>query len=436
MQRTVFRAANLLDGDSEPRSGTSLVIEGNRVAAIGPDEAIEASPEDRVCDLAGRTLMPGMVQSHFHSCFSDWGAQAPQLGLERPAPLMTLVARQNMETALAHGFTSVVCSSSAYYIDRELARAQLMDLYEGPRILPGSHELMVPGVEGDAESENWYMGLTNHGMVESVSGVPEIERMVRREVQRGAEIVKIAASGGHTLGNAHDIETPTDAEIECAARAAHGLGKKIRAHAASRRAVMLCAKNRFDIIDHADRLDEACIEAMLAGGSTLVPSMLYSARFLAMVDELSAAGESFQWRSSYLRSEEEYARRTREAHEDFENISRMLPIANEAGVPIGVGDDFGVAFIPHGDYIAEFELYVKQIGIPPLDVLRWATKHGAALMGYGDELGTLREGHLADLLVVDGDPLADIRCLGDTANLLAIVKDGEFVKDELGALAH
>ena len=294
MSRILFRSANLLDGDSDPQPGSTVAVSDNRITAVAPDAEVEATPEDRVIDLSGRTLMPGMVQSHFHSCFSDWGAQAPQLGLERPAPLMTLVARQNMETALAHGFTSVVCSSSAYYIDRELARAQIMGLYEGPRIAPGSHELMVPGVEGDAESENWYMGLTNHGMVQSVSGVDEIERTIRREIMRGAEIVKIAASGGHTLGHAYDLETPSDDELACAARTAHGLGKRIRAHAASRRSVLVCARNRFDIIDHADRLDDECIEAVLAGGSAIVPSMLFGARLLATIDQLAAAGETFQ----------------------------------------------------------------------------------------------------------------------------------------------
>ena len=421
----------MLDGTSPARPGTSVAIEGNRITAVGPDAAIEVAPEDRAIQLDGRTLMPGMVQSHFHSCFSGWGAAAPQLGLERPAPLMTLIARANMETVLAHGFTSVVCSSSAYYIDKQLAQAQILGLFTGPRILPGSHELMIPGVEGDAEAETWYMGLTNHGMVTSVSGVEEIQRTVRREIMRGAEIVKLAVSGGHTLGHAYDQDTPTVAEIEAAAEAAHGLGRRIRAHAASRRSVLECARAGFDVIDHADRLDEECIEAVLQSGSTLVPSMLFTSRLMGLVEQLDAQGEAFSWGKSFIRTDADYAQRTREAREDLDNISRMLPIANKAGVPIAVGDDYGIDFMPHGDYACELELYVKEIGISPLDVLRWATVNGAALMGFGDELGTIAEGKLADLLVIDGDPVADISCLGDTNNLLAIVKDGEFVKDAL-----
>lgn len=433
MTRTIFRNANLLDGTSPGRPGTSIAIEGNRITAVGPEAAIEAAPNDRTIELSGHTLMPGMVQSHFHSCFSDWGGSAPQLGLERPAPLMTLIARANMETALAHGFTSVVCSSSAYYIDKQLLQAQILGLFSGPRILPGSHELMVPGVEGDAEAENWYMGLTNHGMIASVSGVDEIQRTVRREIMRGAEMVKIAASGGHTLGHAYDQDTPTTAEIEAAAQAAHGLGRQIRAHAASRRSILACARAGFDVIDHADRLDEACIEAVLQNGSTLVPSMLFTSRLMAMVEQLAAEGEAFSWGRGFIRTDAEYAQRIREAREDLDNISRMLPVANESGVRIAVGDDYGIGFMPHGDYASELELYVKELGVSALDVLRWATVNGAALMGHGDELGTIAEGKLADLLVVAGDPVTDIGCLGDTDNLLAIVKDGEFVKDTLAA---
>jgi imidazolonepropionase-like amidohydrolase len=98
---------------------------------------------------------------------------------------------------------------------------------------------------------------------------------------------------------------------------------------------------------------------------------------------------------------------------------------------IVVGDDYGVATLPHGDYADELAFYVKEIGIPPLDVIRWATRYGAETVGCADELGTIEVGKLADLLVVDGDPIADIGCLKDRDNLQAIVKGGVFYKDAL-----
>ena len=109
----------------------------------------------------------------------------------------------------------------------------------------------------------------------------------------------------------------------------------------------------------------------------------------------------------------------------------MLPVQCEAGVKLVVGDDYGTALAQHGEYTAELELYVKEIGIPALDVIRWATANGADLMGMGEELGTVSPGKLADLLVVDGDPSIDISCLGDRNNLHAILKGGAFAKDAL-----
>jgi imidazolonepropionase-like amidohydrolase len=120
---------------------------------------------------------------------------------------------------------------------------------------------------------------------------------------------------------------------------------------------------------------------------------------------------------------------------DIDAMADILPKANAAGMCLVLGDDYGAIFFPHGTYAEELAYYVDEIGIPVLDVIRWATKHGADLMGRGDELGTVAAGKLADLLVVDGDPLADVSVLQDRSRLLAIVKDGRMIKDELGGLS-
>jgi imidazolonepropionase-like amidohydrolase len=120
--------------------------------------------------------------------------------------------------------------------------------------------------------------------------------------------------------------------------------------------------------------------------------------------------------------------------EDIERALAILPVANEAGVKLLCGDDYGAMGLPHGRYADELEFYVKEAGIAPLDVLRWATLHGAEVMGRGHELGMVRDGYLADLIVVDGDPLGDIGVLQDVARLAAIMKGGTLVKDELDAL--
>ena len=112
-------------------------------------------------------------------------------------------------------------------------------------------------------------------------------------------------------------------------------------------------------------------------------------------------------------------------------MASVNPEAESAGVRLLLGDDYGAMGFPHGTYGAELAVYVENAGIAPVDVMRWATKHGAELLGMGEDLGTIEEGKLADLLVVDGDPSDDISLLADPANLPAIVKDGTFVKDAL-----
>ena len=117
--------------------------------------------------------------------------------------------------------------------------------------------------------------------------------------------------------------------------------------------------------------------------------------------------------------------------EDYEYTCEAMVSAARAGVRIVVGDDFGTPITPHGDYVAEMELYVKRLGLAPLEILQWATSNGAHAMGLGDAAGALEVGRLADLLVVDGDPSTEIACLGDRANLVAIMLGGEWIENRI-----
>jgi imidazolonepropionase-like amidohydrolase len=171
-----------------------------------------------------------------------------------------------------------------------------------------------------------------------------------------------------------------------------------------------------DVIDHGDGLDAMAIERMVELGTFLVPSQLFPVRFAEL---MGGGGLGF----------------TTAMAQDIERALAILPKANEAGVKLLCGDDYGAISLPHGRYADELEFYVKEAGIPPLDVIRWATRNGAELMGRAHELGSVRLGYLADLLVVDGDPLADIGILQDQARLLAVMKGGTLVRDALADLA-
>ena len=424
MSRIVFSHANLIDGDNPARRDVTVIVEGERITAVASGEVPTLRADDRVVDLAGKTIMPGLVSCHFHSVFHQLTpGDAPQLGLKDPPSYVAMLAVNNARIALESGVTSVVCSSTAYAIDASLKLAIEGGIVPGPRVKAGSHELMSTGDLASGGSRNYWLELGNNALVRNVDGVADMRKVVRDEIKQGAEVVKLSASQGHNAGPSEDSLSFTPAEIASAVDTAHARGALVRAHTASRRSILECAKAGVDIIDHADRMDADCIEAVLASGATIVPSLFYIERSLAFLDS-GAMGDAvpgsmrsmFQKMVDSMRTDSEYFR-------------GFLPEVNKAGVKLVCGDDFGTVFLSHGEYAKELEFYVERVGIEPLDVIRWATRNGAELFGRGDELGTIEEGKLADLLVVDGDPLSDIRCLQDAGKLLAVMKGGTFARD-------
>ncbi len=242
--------------------------------------------------------------------------------------------------------------------------------------------------------------------------------------------MKLSISRGHGSAPATECLFMTQEEIEVVAQTAHDRGKRVRAHCPSKVGILACAKAGVDIIDHADLMDAECIDAILAADVAVTPSMLWSSRFLQLADSWDHSAQTFPIGEGFPEKLEDTLARLRGVREDYEHMRQVVPEANEAGVRLVTGDDFGFPMMPHGDYVSELEIYVKEAGIAPLDVIRWATRNGAEAMGRGDDLGTVSSGKLADLLVVDGDPSEDISCLRD--KIQAIVQDGDFVVDALG----
>ena len=205
----------------------------------------------------------------------------------------------------------------------------------------------------------------------------------------------------------------TRTELDAVVEAAHQRGKKVRAHCVWRDVILECVEAGVDVIDHGDQMDDQCIQAMAERGTFLVPSMFFTQQMLSPDAALAMEGQLAPIRA------------------EFQNMLKRVPQAQEAGVKLLMGDDYGIIVLPHGRYAEELEFYVKTVGLAPLDVLRWATQNGAELIGMASELGTVEEGKLADLLVVDGDPSVDIAVLQDQDKLRAILKGVVFVKDAL-----
>ena len=421
--RTLFRGGRLFEGHSALRAGATVAIEGNRIVEVGGDDAISPRPSDRVVDLAGRTLMPGMASCHFHSSWEGLSPiSAPVTGLHAPPAYMALTAAKNARVALENGVTSVIGSSVGYEIDASLKQAIEDGLVPGPRMLAGSHELCSTGDLPTGAMINWHMDLGNRGVIRTGDGPEAFERLAREEIKRGADVVKLSATRGHAAGVGDGGLSLAEDEIAAATRAAHQRGKRVRAHAATKLGILTCVRAGVDLIDHADQLDNECIDAILEHDATIVPSVMYVVRTL----ELFEQGLMQPFLPDPIPPV--FMQTIEGMRVDLANMTKMLPEAARAGVRIVSGDDYGTAYLAHGEYAKEHTYYVEVMGFEPSEVLGWATSSAAEAIGMGEELGRVEAGQLADLVVVDGDPIQDIRCLEDSERICAVMKDGVFVK--------
>ena len=324
--------------------------------------------------------MPGLVQGHFHSGFGPsptFGA-APILGLEAPAAYMGMIAARNAQIALQCGVTGMIGSSNGDNLDVCLREAMILGLVEGPRIAACGHEFMASGDMADGTNRSWFMGIQHPGLTRRLDGAEEFRQATREEIGRGCDVIKISAAPGHgSSPGARHLLPDARRDRRRSSSVAHDHGKLVRAHCPSRIAILECARAGVDIIDHADRIDAEGIDAVLEAGASITPSLLWSMRFLQFAESWNYAMGPFPIGEGFAETHEQVQTRLRGVREDFEYTCAILPEVIRAGVNLICGDDFGFAMMPHGDYVSEFEVYTKQLGIPALEVLRWASTNGA-----------------------------------------------------------
>ncbi len=415
MAKTHFVNANLLDGEHPAKPDSTITIDGNRIVSVsnGP---LDAAPADEVLDCRQATLMPGMVSGHFHPTYLGVGnSLMPPLGMERAPALHAYVAAFHAGVAIESGVTSVVGANSPFDIDPSLRDAIEQGLVVGPRVVPGSRDLITTADSNDTTP--WFWESKVLAGVRFCDGPKEFRKAVRDEIRRGAEIVKLFPTGGHGIRLSGNTMSMTKSELRAAVEAAHGLGMRARAHVASKAGIMRCIETGVDVLDHGDGLDEECIQAIAEVGAILIPSLHAPYESMKVVQSKRVPGDGL---------DDIIANRLRDIREMFD----ILPAAVEAGVCICLGDDYGSDVLPHGTYGKEPALYAEQAGIPAVEVLRWATVNGAALVGRSD-LGRIEEGYLADLLVIDGDPSKDIAILGNTEQIRTVMRDGKLLINTL-----
>ena len=415
MARIIFTGANLLSGESAARLGQRVVIQDGIIVDIGDQGGLVLQPGDLHYELNGATLMPGMVQSHWHGSYEGIDFSPPPVGLEKPPGYLMLIALKNAQLAQSYGFTTLIGAAVGDALDAQLKWAIADGVVSGPRIVPCGRWLITTGDSNDFP-EFWWYGLTALGAQKICDGPVEFRRAVRQEIKEGSEVIKIFGDSGHALLYGKNHISMAQDEIDAVVAAAHDRGKKVRSHVDTKEGVLNAIRSGIDLLDHADEIDIECIDAIVESGTFVCPSMYFPK---AVVERLVLDGKGA-----------DMAPMAMEIKHDLKTMASVLPYAARSKAKFLIGDDWGTAMTPHGDYIKEMELYVA-CGVPELDVIRWATINAAEFIGMGATLGTISINKIADLLVVDGDPSKNISLLHNRENIRVIMQGGKFVKNTL-----
>ena len=405
---TVIANGRLIDGTGAPPvPDAAVVLRDGRIAYAGPVAGAPPAPSDaRRLDALGGTILPGLVEAHYHPTYFDVAA-LEDLDVKYPVEYVTLLASVNARLALECGYTAARSGGSLFNIDFWLKKAIENDLILGPRLAASGREIC--GVGGLMDWNPDFRKIGMEGLVLLVNGPAEARAAVRKLVKDGVEWVKTYPTGDAASPDTNDHHTlsMTFEEMHACVAEAHNHHLKVTGHCRATLGIKNALRAGYDAVEHATFIDDEGLDLLLGRDVPVVPALQFE---YASIEH----GEQFGM-----------SRRVIDGHKETleggaESARRIL----KAGGRLGMGGDYGFAWNPHGTYAKELTFFVRYVGFSPLDVIRCATQRGAEILGRADEIGTLEAGKLADVLVVDGDVPADISILEDRSRILAVLQGG------------
>ena len=410
----VVNAARLDPAAGEIRPGASVRIEGDRIVEVAEDGArLRAGDGVRAVDAGGRTLMPGLIDAHVHAAITTMDLAA--MG-RRSLTRIGIEAKTILERMLRRGFTTV---RDAGGMDAGVQEALRAGLIAGPRVFRSGRVISQTGGHGDVAppSTGPHIGtctITTTMFSHVADGVDAVRRAVREELKAGADQIKVMAGGGvATPTDPIDMVQYTEAEIRAAVEEAASRRTYAFAHAYVPDAIVRAVRAGVRSIEHGNLIDDGAAAAMAAHGAYLVPT-------LVIYDAVAKHGRALGFPAESLAKLDAVLHAGRAA----------IDVAARAGVRIGFGTD--LLGESHDAQSSELLLRAEVQGAA--DVIRSATTVNAALLGREGQLGVVAPGALADLLLVDGDPLRDLAVLaGQGERLVLVVRGGEVVVDRLAA---
>ena len=404
---TVVKNGQLVDGTGKPAvANAALVIENGLITYAGPAAEAPATPDARVIDAKGGTIMPGLIEAHIHLTYFNV-TELQDLDIKFPVEYVTLQSAVNAKTALECGYTSARSGGCLHNIDVWMKKAIEEDMIPGPRLSASGREICGAGGLMDWNPDYRRIGM--EGIVFIVNGPEQARTAVRKLVKDGIEWVKTYPTGDAASPDINDHHTlcMTFDEMHAVVATAHNHGLKVTGHCRATEGIKNALKAGYDAIEHGTFMDEECLDLLLKRNVPMCPGLGFE-KF--SVDR----GKDFGLSQRVIDGHQE----TLEA--GAESCRKVL----KAGGTMGLGGDYGFGWTPHGTYAQELTFFVNYVGFTPLQTITCATLGGAKMMGRAHELGTLETGKLADVLVVDGDVLKDISILENRDKLLAVMQGG------------
>ena len=381
----------------------AVLVAGNRIAAAGPADRLDAPPDAERIELPGRTLLPGLMDLHSHLFLhpynrTSWDDQV----LKESEAYRTLRAVTHARDTLQAGFTTLrdLGTEGAGYADVAIKRAIDESLIEGPRLYVAGRAIVATGSYGPA-ARNYRPDCCLPQGAEEASGVDEIVRAVRHQASHGADWIKVYADY-RTGPNGETRPTFSEDELRALVATAHDTGRPVSAHAASDEGMRRSAVAGVDTIEHGYGGSDATFALMAKKGVAFLPTLTAP----------EAIGEYF---FGYVEGKTEPTAQMRLAEQGFQT-------ALKHGVTIGCGSDVGV--FAHGTNERELAWMVR-LGLTPVQALLAATSINANILGKQDQLGEIREEFLADMIAVSGDPVQDI---GAVKNVTFVMKNGRIYR--------
>jgi imidazolonepropionase-like amidohydrolase len=377
----LIRDVTLIDGrGGEPMPDAAVVVEGDRIAWTGPASQAPTVGGGAVVKGRGHSLLPGMINCHAHLC-NDGAADLFAQVVNDSVPIATIRAVLNARLALQAGVTTIRDCGAASQIALEISKAIDRGLIEGPRVRAAGRVVTMTGGHG-------------HFIGREADGPDEVRKAVRTEIKGGAHFIKVMATGGVLTPGVDPSQTLFQPEeLQAAVEEAHKAGRPIASHAIGNRGIKNALRAGIDSVEHGFYLDDEAINLALKNDAYMVPTLI-------AVDQIVNNGLEGGIPEWVVRKAESESGHHRES----------FALAVRSGMRIAAGTDAGTPFNPHGDLALELARMVE-FGLSPMQAIMAASTSAARLLRIDDATGSVEVGKQADLVIVPGDPIADITAM-------------------------